>query len=217
MDATKTKSLKNLEEKMEQVDESSLRYHVLDSAKKFKTSWIDLGRSLYAVWKDKLYKGWGFTTFDAYTIKEVGIRKQTAVKLLKSYYFLEKEEPQYLAQETTQPAEAAAIPSYESVDVLRRAKTNKAIDQRDYSRLKEEVFEKGKDAQEVKKDLTSLIRQRQELEPEEAYAQKRMTLVKRLTGTLRSIKDEAEISKLLPMPLLRELEQIIRKLEMEQD
>ena len=83
-----TKSLQNIEEKMKGLDENSLRYHILESAKSFKTSWVELGRSLYSVWKDKLYKEWGYSTMDAYTGKEIGIRKQTAMKLLKSYYFL---------------------------------------------------------------------------------------------------------------------------------
>ncbi len=53
------KSLRNIEEKMSSLEEGSLRYHVLESAKNFKSSWIELGRSLYSVFKDKLYKEWG--------------------------------------------------------------------------------------------------------------------------------------------------------------
>jgi hypothetical protein len=218
MEQMKTKSLRNLDEKMQEVEADSIRFHILDSAKKFKTSWVDLGRALYAVWKDKLYKEWGFSTFDIYTMKEIGIRKQTAVKLLKSYYFLEKEEPQFLAKEqSSEASEAASVPSYEAIDVLRRAKSNKALDKNDYNRLKENVLEKGKDVGEVKKDLTALIRQRDELAPEEAYQQKRMTLVRRLTGTLKSIKDEAEINKILPAPIIQELAALLKKLDMLSD
>ena len=93
MEGQKPKSLRNIEDKMASLEEGSLRYHVLESAKNFKSSWIELGRSLYSVYKDKLYKAWGFNTFDAYTLKEIGIKKPTAMKLLRSYYFLEKEEP----------------------------------------------------------------------------------------------------------------------------
>ena len=125
MDGTKTKSLKNIEEKMEGLDSGSLRYHILESAKNFKCSWIELGRSLYSVYKDKMYKEWGYVNFDVYVSREIGIRKQTALKLLKSYYFLEKEEPQYLKADFTQAQEPAQIPSYEAVDVLRQAKNKK--------------------------------------------------------------------------------------------
>lgn len=90
MQNLKSKSLRDIEERMGHLDEHSFRYHVLENAKNFKTSWIELGRSLYTVWKDKLYKEWGYSAFDTYAIREIGIRKHTAMKLLRSYYFWRK-------------------------------------------------------------------------------------------------------------------------------
>ena len=203
MTADKPKSIQNIEDKMISLDAGSLRYHVLESAKNFKTSWIELGRSLYSVWKDKLYKEWGFTTFDAYSAKEIGIKKPTAMKLLRSYYFLEKEEPSYLNK----------LPSCEAVDLLRKAKDKKTLDAQDYSKLKKEIFEEGKDVQAVKRDLTSLIRQREELEPEEAYKKRRTATLRRFVASLKALKQEAEISKLLPAQLIREAQELIRKIE----
>jgi len=202
----KPKSIQNIEEKMESLDINSLRYHILESAKNFKTSWIELGRSLYSAWKDKLYKDWGFSTFDLYTAKEIGIKKPTAMKLLRSYYFLEKEEPAYLK---------ANLPTYEAVDLLRKAKDKKTLDSQDYSKLKKEIFEDGKDVQAVKRDLTTLIRQREELEPEEAYKKKRTATLRRFIGSLKALKQEAEISKLLPISLIKEAQELIRKIEKE--
>ena len=74
---TRTKSIERLEQKMEDMDRDSLRYHILENAKMFKTSWIELGQALYSVWKNKMYRDWGYMTFDAYTSKEIGIKKQT--------------------------------------------------------------------------------------------------------------------------------------------
>lgn len=211
----KTKSLKSIEEKMESLDANSLRYHILESAKNFKTSWIELGRALYSVWKDKLYKEWGYGTFDIYTVKEIGIRKQTAMKLLRSYFFLEKEEPEYLKENFVASVETAKLPSYESIDVLRRAKNKKTLDTQDYAALKKEVFEKGRDVREVKRDLTTLIRQREELDPEEAYQKRRFATVKRLVGTLKTLKQEIELQKLLPAAIIKEAAALISKLEKE--
>lgn len=215
MNTIKTKSLKGIEEKMTGLDVNSLRYHLLESAKNFKTSWVELGRGLYSVWKDKLYKDWDYTSFDIYTSREIGIRKQTAMKLLKSYYFLEKEEPEYLKTDYVEGANAALVPSYESIDVLRQAKNKKTLDSDDYANLKSQIFQKGKDAPALRRDLTTMIRQRQELEPEEAYQKKRQTTVKRFLSTLRSLKQELEISKLLPMPLIKEAADLIKKIEAE--
>ncbi len=215
METLKTKSLRNIEEKMQELDQSSLRYHVLDCAKDFKTSWVELGRSLYSVWRDKMYKLWGYSTFEAYSGREIGIRKQTAMKLLKSYYFLEKEEPQYLRDDYVTSAEAAKVPSYESVDVLRLAKNKKELDNQDYAQLRSGIFEKGRDARQVKKDLTALIRQRQELDPQEAKEKRKYSTVKRLLGTLKSLKQEAQLLKLLPAPIIKEAAALIKKLETE--
>jgi hypothetical protein len=215
VDRYKTKSLSAIEEKMADVDEGSLRYKILSSAKSFKTSWIDLGQSLYSVWKDKLFKDWGFLTFDAYTSKEIGIRKNTALKLLKTYYFLEKEEPHLLDKGYVETKDASEVPSYEAVDVLRLAKKKQTLDEDDYKRFRRDVLEKGKDAREVKKDLTALIKQREELEPDEARKKKREATIKRLLTTLRSLKTEIEVTKVLPSDVLKQTRMLIDRIEAE--
>ena len=210
-----SKALKNIEAKMENLDINSLRYHILESAKNFKCSWIELGRSLYSVWKDKMYKEWGYVSFDVYVSREIGIRKQTAMKLLKSYYFLEKEEPQYLKNEYAVSTPPAHLPSYESVNLLRQAKNNKGLDENDYRDLKKEIFEKGRDAQELKKNLGVIIRSRQELDPEEAEEKKRRTVLKRLLGQLRLLKQEVAVLKLLSGPLIKDLDNLIKNIDQE--
>jgi hypothetical protein len=94
-------------------------------------------------------------------------------------------------------------------------KGKKAFDSADYANIKKEIFEKGRDVSLVKKDLTQLIRQRQELLPEEAYKKRRQATVRRFIGTLKAIRQEAEVSKLLPVPLIKEVTQLIRKIEAE--
>jgi hypothetical protein len=213
MQTLKTKSLQEVEQRMQGIDAKSLRYRILESVKNFKTSWIDLGQCLYTVWKDKMYKEWGYSSFDIYTAREIGIKKQTAMKLLRSYYFLEKEEPRYLNKDYSQATDAASVPSLESIDVLRLAKAKKALDEGDYVRIKKDIFEKGKEAREVRKDLTALIRQRRELEPEEAWEKRRLATIKRFLSVLKTLKNELEDAKLLSASLLKEVDDLIKKLE----
>lgn len=210
----KTKSIERIEERMEDIDPNSVRYRILQNVKNFKTSWIDLGQALYSVWKDKLYKDWGYTTLEAYTSKEIGLKKQTAMKLLKSYYFLEKEEPSYLKGEYTESADAGKVPTFEAVDALRLAK-NKKLDDDDYMSLKEKVLHRGKDAREVKKDLTALIKEREELEPEEARKKRETAIVRRFLSTLKSLKRDIELLKLLPAGIIKEANNLINKIELE--
>ncbi len=215
MNSAKSRSLENIEEKMRDLDEGSLRYRILQDAKNFKTSWVSLGRSLYSAWKDKLYKEWGYGNFDVYSAKEIGIRKQTAMKLLKSYFFLEKDEPEYLRREFMESADAASIPNYEAVNVLRLAKNKKILGDEDYASLKKGIFEKGRDASEVRRDLTTMMRQREELEPEEAREKRKLSTLKRFLTALKSMKREIEEERMLPSPLIKEAANLISKLEEE--
>jgi hypothetical protein len=216
MTSLKTKSLEKIEGKMVGIDEESIRYKVLLNAKNFKTSWIELGQSLYSVYKDKLYKDWEFLTFDAYTAKEIGIKKTTAMKLLQSYYFLEKEEPTYLMKrkEAAEADDAATVPTYEAVNVLRAAK-NKKIDEVEYAKLKRDVLENGKDAVEVKRDLSTIMKQREEDEPEEARRKKKVQTIRRFLSTLKTLKRDIEMSKLVPSSIIKETSALINKIELE--
>jgi hypothetical protein len=87
------------------------------------------------------------------------------------------------------------------------------LDQDDYKRFRSDVLDKGKDAREVKKDLTALIRQREELEPDEARKKKREATIKRLLTTLRSLKTEIEVTKVLPSDILKQTKMLIDRIE----
>jgi hypothetical protein len=207
-----SKALDSLEKRITETADPQ-RQHVMVCAKNFKTSWVELGRALYAVWKDRLYKGWGYGDFEQYTSREIGIKRNTSMKLLRSYYFLEKEEPQVLSSYMDESAQDK-LPGYEAVDLLRQAKEKQTLDKEDYRNFREAVLT-GKDDGEVKKELTQMIRQRKELEPEEAWEQRRASTVKRFVSTLKSLNEEIKSGKLLPAQLIRETEALIHKLEQE--
>jgi hypothetical protein len=226
------RGVETLRRKMQETADNPVRRHVVETAKNFKTSWVDLGRALYSVWKDKLYKEWGFQKFETYTSQEIGIRKQTAMKLLRSYFFLEKEEPSLLKRavsadddgDTGEPSEdspdcdgqeASQVPSFESVELLRQAKNNKKLDKDDYEALKKQIVDDGRDAVEVKKDLTRMIRERKELEPEEAREERRTAVVRRFLSTLKSLKMEMEAAKMLPASIARDVDALIERVNAE--
>ncbi len=209
----KTKGIKNLERKMEDVGSDGFRYRVLESAKDFKSSWLGLGQVLFSVWKEKMYKEWGYQEFETYVSKEIGIKKQTALKLLRSYSFLEKEEPGYLESGSAGPEGAAAIPNYEAVDVLRRASQSKDLDREDYARVRKYVLEDGKDVGEVRKDLASIRKERLELDPDEEAARRERGLLSRLLSALRSVKTELGNSSGLSRDLIKGIAALTQTLE----
>jgi hypothetical protein len=215
MQNIKTRSIRALEEKISVLDDKGIRRGVLESAKSFKTSWISFGQALYLVWRDKLYKEWGYERFETYTAKEIGIRKQTAIKLLRSYSFLEKEDPLYLKKDYNDETDTALVPTYESVDVLRLAHNKKLLDKEDYARIKRSVLEMGKDPGAAKKDLTMLIRQREELAPDRVWQKKRETLIRRFLSTLKSLVSQARSSSVLSPEVIDDTQKVIDRIEAE--
>jgi len=217
MDAIKSKSIRNLEQKMAAIEPGSLRYQVLDASRKFKSSWIELGQILYTVYKDKHFKTWGYLSFEAYCQSEVGIQKQTAGKLIHSYYFLEKDEPEILkgihSDGSTAPKN---IPSLDAVNVLRLASKNKELTEDDYQDFKKSVFQDGKDGKEVKKQVGLRLRSlREEEDPEKARALRRTSTLRRLYATLRTLEKEVHAANLVSDRTAKEIEKLLGYLESE--
>src|SRR3989338_5666052 len=190
-----------------------LREHIIQCSKEFKTSWVHLGQALYSVWKGKLFHLWGYEKFEHYTQKEAGLRKELVIKLLKTYFFLEEEEPGYLTKEFGESRDATQVPSYEAVNVLRLAKLKREINEEDFLHLKSNVFEKGKDALSIKKDLTALIKDRKEVDPEKEREEKKDTAIRRVVSVMRVFKDDMETLKLIPDRLIKEVDELMKKLE----
>ncbi|MBF0252994.1 MAG: hypothetical protein HQL29_04180 [Candidatus Omnitrophica bacterium] len=190
-----SKSVRNLNEKMEEIEAGSIRYKVLESAKKFKTSWIDLGQTLYTVWKDKLYQEWGYKEFDNYTRKEIGIKSQTSLKLLRSYGYLEQESPEHLKHEVINERDTKTIPTYESVDVLRRASGKKDLGTADVSTIKRKVLEEGRDAKDAAKDLTVLMKKRRPEQTEEQRIDEKLKRLAKLVNLVKLVKNEILVNE----------------------
>lgn len=216
-DVLRSKSLRNIERKMETVEPGSLRYNVLEAVKSFKSSWIGLGQIIYTVYKDKMFKEWGYLTFEAYCKAELGLQKQTASKLLHSYYFLEKHEPQFL--KTVQADEAVdpkAIPTVDAINVLRLAANNKTLTEEDYQEFKKNVFEEGKEGKEVKKQMGLRLRSlREEEDPQKAREERRIRALKRLYSTAKTLQKELMYGNFITDKTAKELDRFLTCLQSE--
>lgn len=210
----KAKGLAEIEARMEKIPEGTFRREVLSVVKEFKTNWIKLGQCLYTVKKDKLYKDWGFMTFEAYCAGEIGIKRATAVKLLNSYYFLEHEEPELLRAYGADDTPVSRIPHYESVNALRLAKRSDKLSESDYASLKRLAIDEGREPKDVGKELRSiLLASRGEEDPSEARRKRRRAAITRMVSALNNFKKEAEAAKLLPQKVMRDIERLVSELK----
>ena len=208
MTLQKSRSIESIENRMEGLQPGSFRYKALESAKNFKSSWMELGQYLCTVYKDKLYKEWGYLTFEAYCAKEIGIRQPTAVKLLKSYAFLEKEEPSYLKQSLSEERRPTQVPSYESVNALRLAKESERVPEAEYRAIRSDVLNSAKEEDEVKKKIRYVLKANPKpLSPEEKE-DKKDAVLRRTINTLRNSK--AELSEFsFPAKILKQIDDVI--------
>ncbi len=192
----------------------NLRNKVLDIAKKHKSSWIELGQCLYSVHKDKLFKSWGFMTFEAYCLKDLGLKQPTAAKLLKSYYFLEKEEPAMISAQKNEDAPAATVPHYESVNLLRLAKENEKIPAPELQKIRNAVLVAAKEPKEVRAQVKKIIDDfNRPDDPAEAKRMKRNSAIKRVVSVLQMAKKELEQERLLPEYLVKQMGELLEKLK----
>ncbi len=199
--------------KKDNVAAEALRADLMENAKTFKLSWVALGQGLYGVWRDKMYHSWGFEKFEDYVVNELGVRKPLALKLVKNYFFVEQEEPVYLKQEFSEAREASVVPGMESLDVLRLARKQKELTREDYAKIRKDIFDKGKDAGTVKKDLTAMIKERKKVDPDTEREMRHQQSVKRFLSALKTFKQDMETLKLMEADIIEEAEGLLQKLE----
>ena len=205
------KALRRLEERMATVQPGTIRHEALEAAKRFKSSWIDLGRILWTVHKEKKFKEWGYISFEGYCSKEVGIREATAKKLLHSYYFLEKEEPTLLKQLADPQERPAQVPQVDAVNMLRLLSKKESVPQEDYRKVRSYVLEQGRDLPEVRKEVQSVLQASASVSPEKQSG-RRQALVRRMIGTLKTLRDELVSEEAVPEKLLDEIDRLMKKL-----
>jgi hypothetical protein len=212
MELPKTKAISRIEGKMETLDEQSLRYETLQSARQFKTSWIELGQYLQTIWREKHFKSWGYASFETYCAKEIAVKHTTALKLLRSYYFLEREEPSFLKTQLHDSDKVVALPSVDSVDILRLAKDKKGLEGEDYKTLRYRVLDRGEEPKEVRSKLRSMLESHAAVSPEDEQ-RKHTAAINRFLGTLRNLRKEIACSNIVSQKRVREIDQLIAHIE----
>ena len=206
----KSQAIRRLEGKMAPLTPGTIRYETLEAAKQFKSSWIQLGKMLWTVWKEKKFREWGYLTFEAYCAKEIGVRSATAKKLLHSYYFLERQEPVVLKR--LDQGIPAQVPHLEAVNALRLLSQQKGIPASDYQQVRTQVLEKGSQASELRRQIRGM-KEAADPNPEAARAARRKAAIRRMIGLLKGIRLEMETERFVPQKLLDEIAALSKKLE----
>ena len=190
-----------------------LRQKALEAAKRHKTSWIELGQYLYSIYKDKLYKAWGFLSFETYCVKEVGMKQMTATKVLKSYAFLGQEEPRFVDPDLTRDEPPGTVPNVESVNLLRLAKDNEKLTPQDYAEVRESVLHKASEPKDVRAQVKRLLSEHEVKDPSEVRRERRNSAIRRVVTVIKNAKRELQNDNLLPDYLFKQMDELTFKLE----
>lgn len=135
--------------KVSEVEPGSLRQTVLLAAKRFKSSWVELGKLLAKVRNDGAYQEWGYPSFETYCLSELRIKKPTADKLTRNFGFLEKHEPQVMRT----PELAEAAPAFEVVEVLAQAEERGQLSATEYKSIRDSIWNQEKPTSELRREL----------------------------------------------------------------
>lgn len=139
-----TKTDREMEDTMLSVADDPERVEVLDRARHFKRSWIELGEALSRVYERESWVQWGFAGFEEYCRKELHLKKATVSKLLGSFRFLQAKAPRVLERAQAEPG--APVPSLQAVDFVARATERGALDDDELEEIERAAFDEGADA-----------------------------------------------------------------------
>lgn len=187
------------------VEPGSFRHTVLLAAKRFKSSWVELGKLLSKVRHDGLFTEWGYPNFESYCLSELRIKKQTADKLTRNFGFLEKHEPQVM--QTPELAEAA--PAFEVVEVLAQAEERGQLSANEYKSIRDSIWNQEKPTSELRRDLVERF---PAPPPPEAKVDSSAEL-KRLWGLAKKLSAELHANRKVPTAVRERADALAQDLE----
>lgn len=126
------------------------REEVLRAARTFKASWTGLASVLTRVRDEALWEGWGFPSFEAYCSKELHLRKATALKLTRSWKFLDRHERGW----RDDAPDARPAPAFEVVEVLAEAEERGALDAEEYRSIRDSIWDPQRPVAAVRRELS---------------------------------------------------------------
>jgi hypothetical protein len=150
---SRTKTEAALEEAERTHADDPERAELLRRARRFKASWIELGEALTGVKRSGRWKEWGYESLEAYAKTELRMRAETVDKLTGSYTFLQRRAPAVLERDALEEP----IPSYQSVDFLRRAEASDRAPRDAVEEIRRRVLDDAAPAAAVSKQYRDVV------------------------------------------------------------
>jgi hypothetical protein len=209
-----------LAEKLERSGDDPRRLELVQRARRFKRSWVELAEALIALRQSQDYQKWGYGDLHEYCNKELSIRSATVDKLLVSFSTIQRHAPEVLQRDGV----ARDIPSLDAIDYFNRALGTdtkpgpfRRLDAPDHvlDQLRTAVFEEGQNVRELRERFNPVLRPKPESESKDEAVRRARSAAQKLTQALSEVDglSEARVARVQAAieALLRDLDQLAEK------
>ena len=172
---------RNFEELLKSVEPDSYRMQLLESAKIFKSNWVQFGEHLTKVASDKLFRDWGYRDFEEYCRDEIRIKKATAIKLTNAYFFVTRGDPEIINHSRVKSGL-----DLDAVSILQKAKNDDACSPEIYAELKSAALDQGQTGPTLSRKFKKMI-QVENQTPGKTFQEENLQLVKRLSRRIKPL------------------------------
>lgn len=200
-----------IDKQLEELDPMSLRYQVLVSLRKFRSSWVELGKLLTDVAYGGDYKDWGYDDFEVYCASELGLKKPTVKKLMVSYNYMKSYEPDRLRDESVSE-KGYDVPDYQTVELLKKAREREDIAEDEKEELHRMAFESNTDEGVLRKEIRDRMRPADPEDIDRANFNRRRE-IEGILRVARNLRTKIAEARSVPDSIKSKVEEVLVELE----
>lgn len=179
------------------------RDRVREAAKRFKASWVELGKLLSEVHAQSSYAAWGYENFEAYCSKELHIRKQTAWKLVRAYSFLDKHDRKAVREPSTEEV----APPFEIVEVLADAEAEGRLQAHEYASIRDSIWNPDRNVAQLRREIATRFPTSDDEPAKDAHS------LTRVLGMARRVASELAHADRVPKALVERARALVEDIE----
>jgi hypothetical protein len=191
--ATVHDKLDALADNLSKKGDDGQRLELVQRARRFKRSWLEMAEGICWVRDTGAYERWGFSDLHSYCQSELHIRGATVDKLTGGYATLREHAPQVLRRDGV----AKEIPSVDAVDYFAQALNPKQNPKRPVAEptdemirdLKTAVFDDNKPVAVLRREFNSVLRPKPDGAETLERMEKASAAARRLSSLLEQIDD----------------------------
>jgi hypothetical protein len=166
------------------------RAELIARVRRFKAGWYELAEALTEQRSSESFKRWGYSSFDDYCKRELHLKPDTVAKLTGSYGFLRARAPEVLARD----GRDAPIPTYQSVDFLRRAEEESEAPEETLGEIRRMVLDEGTPLPRLSRQYRRVVFPTDENDSPEKRNGSLRKAIERLVELVAIAKSEGDVS-----------------------